>query len=267
MYNTCTLIPKHIRDILNASTWIALKYMHPDRAHGHMVCMWFVPRKYVFETNRFIFIFSLLVLAWEPLVSQQQLQCPLLWAVRHLGHWVTPSGFKWEILMVCSYAYHKAGSNNNNKVCLFFPASHFSCRKSLQHIIKIIQSLALLLEGRQHSARAAGSSVRRCQTTKHHASQVAECAPSLGLEGSRRKESSPVLCSWCLDGPCLPKLLHRRKLHFLWYTVLYKTLNDNLEISIQHNLAMLYCEFSKHLFPAELAGSFLSFSFQESHFS
>lgn len=155
-----------------------------------MVCMWFVPRKYVFETNRFIFIFSLLVLAWEPLLSQQQLQCPLLWAVRHLGHWVTPSGFKWEILMVCSYAYHKAGSNNNNKVCLSFPASHFSCRKSLQHIIKIIQSLALLLEGRQHSARAAGSSVRRCQTAKHHASQDAECAPSLGLEAVEGKRAA-----------------------------------------------------------------------------
>lgn len=94
--------------------------------------------------------------------------------------------------MVCSCAHHKADSNNSNKVCLCFPASHFSCGKSLQCIrIKIMQSLALLLEGRQRSAGAAGSSVRLCQPGKHCASQDAEHALSLGLEAVEGKRAAP----------------------------------------------------------------------------
>lgn len=84
----CTLTPcaQALRDMLNASTRVTHKYMHSNTAHGHMVCMWFIATKYAFETNRFIFLFSSLVLAWELLVSQQQLQRPLLRAARHLGH-------------------------------------------------------------------------------------------------------------------------------------------------------------------------------------
>lgn len=198
--------------------------MHSHTAHGHVVYKWFVPTTCVFETNRFIFL-SLLVLAWELLLSQQQLRCPILQDISYLGHWVTPSRFNWESLTVCSCAHHEPENNNNNsknnnKVCLCFPASHFSCRRSLQCIrIKIMRSLALLLEGRQHSAGAArnGTPVPGCRT-----------CPIPWAGGSWRKENNPEPCLWCPDGPCLPKLLHRRNLHFLQYMVLYTTQFGNI---------------------------------------
>lgn len=48
--------------------------------------------------------------------------------------------------------------------------------------MKIKQSLALLLEGRQWSTRAARSSVGLCQPGRNFTSQGAERALSLGLE-------------------------------------------------------------------------------------
>lgn len=76
----------------------------------------------VSETVMFIFLFSSLVLAWEHLMSQQLLQHPFLQAGRHLGHRVKPSQFKQEILIVCSWAPHKADRNNSNNNKMFASA-------------------------------------------------------------------------------------------------------------------------------------------------
>lgn len=124
LYNTCTLTPcAQLLRYANASTWVLLKYLHSDTAHGHMVCRWLLGTEAVSETSRFIFLFSSLVLSWEHLMSQQLLQHPLVQAGRHLGRWVTASQFKQEILTVCSCAPHKVdrnNSNNNNKFASAF---------------------------------------------------------------------------------------------------------------------------------------------------
>lgn len=158
--------------------------------------------------------------------------------------------------MVCSRAHHKADSNN--EVCLYFPTSS-SCWRFLWHIRTMrTQCLAVPLEARQRSA----SSARPGQPWKHRAPR-AQNLPHPAAGGSRTEPRRPQTCSWCGDGPRLPKLLHSTRLRFL--VVLYM-LGDKLETPIQHTLVMLYCQLSKHLFQAELTGSFLNCSCCESHF-
>lgn len=74
VYNTCALTAcaEVLRHLLNTSTRVARKYMHLQHMDIRQACGSYPP-KHVFETNRFIFLFSLLVLALELPVSQQWL--------------------------------------------------------------------------------------------------------------------------------------------------------------------------------------------------
>ena len=62
-----------------------------------MARMWFMLRN-VFETKKFIFLSSLLVLSWELPVSQ----CPQYWAMRHADHSMVPLGLTSRLLSICS---------------------------------------------------------------------------------------------------------------------------------------------------------------------
>lgn len=62
-----------------------------------MARMWFMLRN-VFETKKFIFLSSLLVLSWELPVSQ----CPQYRAMRHADHSTVPLGLTSRLLSICS---------------------------------------------------------------------------------------------------------------------------------------------------------------------
>lgn len=150
----------------------------------------------------------------------------------------------------------KQGSNNNNKVCLYFLVSRFSCRRSLWCTrIKVMQYLAWLLEGQRRS------SWEQRRTAEHSASQEEEeeeVAPSLGLEAVSGKRAAPNhVCD-----VCLPKLLHRRNLHFLWCMVLYAVLNGNLEVSNRAYPSDVVLSTFK-TFISSWAGIFLNFSLRK----
>jgi len=104
-----------------------------------------------------------------------------------------------------------------------------------------------------------GAVLRLCQPGKHCISQDAERAPSLGLEAIKGKgtASSRVHGVWMISACPSFSTGGISTFYDIWFSTQH---NDNLETSIQLTLLKLYCQLSKHLFQAELAGNFLNFS-------
>lgn len=126
--------------------------------------------------------------------------------------------------------------------CFFcFPPSHFSCRRSLQHIRMKIPCPAAGGKARQGSTEAVGN---RAELESSTWAPEAGFAPVPWVSSSQG--SLPGQASLQEETP-----------QSRIYSSLCNTSN-NLDRAIQHTLVMLYFHLSKHLFSAKQSGNIYS---------
>lgn len=188
-------------------------------------------------------------LFWELPVSQQQLQRPYselqdIWASEK-HHPDLNRTSSWSALV---HITKQGSNNNNNKDCLYFLVSRFSCRRSLWCTrINVTQYLAWVPEGPRRSAGAAGSSIG-LESTRHPGGR--KLPHPLGWRQAVEREqpqtafvtsASPGFSTGGISAFCDTRFSTQR-LMVTW----------SIDRAYPSDV---YCQLPKHLFQAELAFS------------